>query len=109
MEGKAEGRGEACQSSGRHMAEPSSPAPVPRLQPASSRSHASRIPVRQDLREWGLSPRAMIQGLPRAGESHTCSPPAAGATAWNQCLCPPITQPSCPWHPPSVLRSPAWP
>lgn len=63
----------------------------------------------QDPREWGLSPRAMSQGLPRAGESHTCSPPAAGATAWNQCPCPPTTQPSCPWHLPSVLQSPARP
>lgn len=36
---------------------------------------------------------AVIQGLPRQGESRTCSPPAAEAAAWGQSPCLPSTQP----------------
>ena len=73
----------------------SRPAPEARL----PGSRGGRIPVSGDCHPE----LCMIQGLPRAGESHTCSPPAAGATARNQCPCPPTTQP------PSVPRSPARP
>lgn len=75
-----------------HGKNPTSLALLCRLQSASSEAGLPGSSVQNtsthDLPLSDCHKGAVIQGLPRPSESHTCSPPSAEASAWSQLPCP---------------------
>lgn len=75
-----------------HGKNPTSLALSCRLQSASSEAGLPGSSVQNtsthDLPLSDCHKGAVIQGLPRPSESHTCSPPSAEASAWSQLPCP---------------------